>query len=236
MPGPGAVLAMTAVFAASAARGQGPRRRGDPAGGGARAARLGVLEHVAGGPGRGQARDVGVGRAGDAVAHDEHGPLPRRRRRRQGHGILVAMVADPAVAHGGDPRRGLLGEVVARLDGRGAALGAVAVVGDRSTAGVARGHCSRCRGRRRRRRHLLNGSPAGAATATPASARVPAVAGVPALAGVPRSAPQPSQNRSPALTWLPHDGQGVASSVIAGSTAARRWPDRRAPPSCPGRR
>ena len=101
------------------------------------------------------------------------------------NGVLVAGVADAAVAHGGHPRGRLLGEVVARAAGLGAALGAVAVLGDVAAALVTAGACG-----------------AGFAGAYPRPGRGRRRSGRSGLAdgaGVgPSSAPQASQYCSPA--------------------------------------
>ena len=111
------------------------RARRDPGGDGARCpSGRAARQHVARGPGRGQAGDVGVGRRGDPVADDQHGVAARLGLGGERDGVLVAGVADAAVADGGHPGGGLLGEVVARARCPGAALRAVAVVGDVAAA------------------------------------------------------------------------------------------------------
>ncbi len=139
-----------------------PRRRlADDGGGALRGARG---QQVARRPRRREARDVGVGRGGDAVAHDERGERAvrgRGRARGERHRVLVAGVPHAAVAHAGDPRRGALGPVVPLGRGRLAALGAVPVLGDAAPAPHARPDAGvggavvrrgrRVRGRTRRR-------------------------------------------------------------------------------------
>ena len=167
-----------------------------------------------------QAGDVRVGRVRHPVAHHEDRVAAGLGPGVQRDGVLVAVVADAPVTHGGHPRGRLLGEVVARAAGLGAAHGAVAVGGDLATALVHDG--------RLRRRWLSAGVSAG---------RAGRAGGVGARLAQPvrgSSAPQASQYCSPAATGAAHVGalsRPVARVVIAGSIGVRRWPGRPARPA-----